>query len=390
MSDKYLDFGYQFLCKHGETLCGDHFESVVDEDNNQIFVLADGLGSGVKASILATLTSKIIATMIANKCEITDCIETVMKTLPICKEREIAYSTFTLLKFNQNNEVEIVQYDNPTIILLRNNEYYDYYKTEIYFDNKRIFHSKIKLRYGDCFTVFSDGCLYAGVGRELNFGWQRENIINYVKEINAKGYNSKTLAKLLIDKCNDLYQYSPGDDCSCLFVRVKERESVNLLIGPPKNRFDNDRMLDLFFSKSGKRVVCGGTTSQLVAKYLNKDLVVSLDYSNPSIPPMARIDGVDLVSEGVITINQVLAYAKDFLGDNKFYIVWSKKDDAASVLTRILIQDATDINFYVGTAINPAHQNSDLPISFSIKMQLVEELKTCLEKMGKMVNVSYF
>ena len=390
MNDLCLDVGYKFLCKNGETLCGDHFESIIDEDQNQIFVLADGLGSGVKASILATLTSKILATMIANKCEITDCIETVMKTLPICKEREIAYSTFSLLKFSNNSEVEIVQYDNPTLILLRDNEYYDYYKTEIFFDNKKIFHSRIKLRVGDCFTVFSDGCLYAGVGKELNFGWQRENIISFVKNVNEKGYNSKTLAKLLIDKCDELYEYSPGDDCSCLIVRVRERESVNLLIGPPKNKFDNERMFSLFFAKMGKKVVCGGTTSQLVANYLNKDLEVSLDYFNPSIPPMAKIEGVDLVTEGVITINQVLSYAKDFLEDNKFYVVWSKKNDAASKLTRLLIQDATDINFYVGTAINPAHQNSDLPISFSIKMQLVEELKNCLEKMGKVIKVSYF
>jgi len=313
-----------------------------------------------------------------------------MKTLPICKEREIAYSTFSLLKFSNNSEVEIVQYDNPSLILLRDNEYYDYYKTEIFFDNKKIFHSRIKLRVGDCFTVFSDGCLYAGVGKELNFGWQRENIIGFVKNVNEKGYNSKTLAKLLIDKCDELYEYSPGDDCSCLIVRVRERESVNLLIGPPKNKFDNERMFSLFFAKMGKKVVCGGTTSQLVANYLNKDLEVSLDYLNPSIPPMAKIEGVDLVTEGVITINQVLSYAKDFLEDNKFYVVWSKKNDAASKLTRLLIQDATDINFYVGTAINPAHQNSDLPISFSIKMQLVEELKNSLEKMGKVIKVSYF
>ena len=51
---------------------------------------------------------------------------------------------------------------------------------------------------------------------------------------------------------------------------------------------------------------------------------------------------------------------------------------------------SADINFYVGRAINPAHQNPDLPINFNIKMNLVEDLSTCLKKMGKRIKVSYF
>ncbi|MDD4069964.1 MAG: SpoIIE family protein phosphatase [Candidatus Izemoplasmatales bacterium] len=389
MNDLFLDFGYKSLTKYNETLCGDHIEHIHNE-NSEIFVLADGLGSGVKASILATLTSKIISTMMAHGMEITDCIETVAKTLPTCKTRDLAYSTFTMIRFVENDEVEIIQYDNPSVILIRNNEYYDFYKTEMLFEERRVFHSRIKIQVNDLFVAFSDGCLYAGVGNEFNFGWQKENIINFVKEYNKFGYNAKTLVKLLLDKCDELYGYKPGDDCSSLIVKVIERQQVNLLIGPPKNKFDNDRMMSLFFAKNGKKIICGGTTSQLAANYLNQELRVSLDYDFPSIPPVASIEGVDLVTEGVITINQVLNYTKDFLDDNKYYVVWTKSKDAASKITRILIDEATDINFYVGKAINPAHQNVDLPISFSIKMQLVEELAGCLRKIGKTVKVSYF
>ncbi len=389
MNDLFLDIGYQSLCKHNETLCGDHIEQIKD-DHNQIFVLADGLGSGVKASILATLTSKIVSTMVARGMSLVDCVETIAKTLPTCKTRDIAYSTFTLMHFIDNDEVEIVQYDNPAVILLRNNKNYEFFKTEMMIAGKRIFHSRLKIQREDCFVVISDGCIYAGVGKSLNFGWQRDHIIEYLLEYNNKNLNAKTLVKLLLDKCNDLYEGMPGDDTSCLIVRVTKREPLNLLIGPPKNRFDNNQMLSLFFAKTGKKIVCGGTTSQLAAKFLKEPIKTSLDYSNPFIPPTATIEGVDLVTEGVITINQVLVYAKDFLGENLLYKEWSTNEDGASKVARMLFEEATDINFYVGMAINPAHQNPDLPINFSIKMQLVDELSACLKQMGKNIKVSYF
>ena len=165
---------------------------------------------------------------------------------------------------------------------------------------------------------------------------------------------------------------------------------MNMLFGPPANRDDAERMMSLFFSKDGKHIICGGTTSSIAAKYLNKPLKASLNFQQSDIPPTAEIEGVDLVTEGVITVNRVLEYAKDYLGDNERYNEWSFQRDGASLISRLLFEEATDINFYVGRAINPAHQNPDLPINFSIKMNLVEELSACLKKMGKRIKVSYF
>ena len=119
-------------------------------------------------------------------------------------------------------------------------------------------------------------------------------------------------------------------------------------------------------------------------------MVPKLDFEDPEIPPIAEIEGVDLVTEGVITVNKVLTYAKDYLADNAAYTKWSSRHDGASLIARLLFEEATDINFFVGRAINPAHQNPNLPINFSIKMQLVTELSECLQKMGKRIKVSYF
>ena len=165
---------------------------------------------------------------------------------------------------------------------------------------------------------------------------------------------------------------------------------MNILFGPPSNRDDCDRMMSLFFSKAGKHIVCGGTTSSIAAKYLGKPVRASLNFDDPEIPPTAELEGVDLVTEGVITVNKVLQYARDYLGENKSYEHWSIKRDGASLICRMLFEEATDINFFVGRAINPAHQNPNLPINFSIKMNLVEDLSKCLRQMGKRVKVSYF
>ena len=149
-------------------------------------------------------------------------------------------------------------------------------------------------------------------------------------------------------------------------------------------------MMSLFFSKEGKHIICGGTTSTIASKYLNKPLKASISYEKSDVPPIAQLEGVDLVTEGVITVNKVLEYAKDYLKDNKKYEHWNFKRDGASLISRLLFEEATDINFYVGRAINPAHQNPDLPINFNIKMNLVEELSKCLRQMGKRIKVSYF
>ncbi len=384
------DIGYLSVNKHGEQLCGDHVELVEPDESTVVFVLADGLGSGVKASILSTLTSKIISTMMANFMSLEECVSAVAATLPICEVRKVAYSTFTIIRVTDNKEAEIIQYDNPQVIMLRDGKNFDYPKTISQIDGKTIYRSKIALKLDDTFIATSDGAVYAGVGKSLNFGWQRDNIIEYMEKVYDREYTAKALASLLLDECVRLYGGSPGDDTTVGVIKIREREQVNLMIGPPSDPADLNKMMTLFFSKGGRHIVCGGTTSTLTGQFLGKPVIPCLDYISPDVPPMAKIEGVDIVTEGVITISKVLDYAKDYLSDNKLYDEWSIFDDGASQIARMLFESATDINFYVGRAINAAHQNPNLPITFNIKMQLVDELSQCLKKMGKKIKVSYF
>lgn len=390
MNNLCAEIGYKSVNHYGEELCGDHVEIIEKDDGSTIVVLADGLGSGVKASILSTLTSKIISTMLAAGLSLESCVDTIAATLPICSVRGVAYSTFSIIHIKNNQEAELMQYDNPQIIFIRDGELFDYPKTELIIGGKKIYRSHIYLQEGDVITSMSDGCPHAGIGTAYNFGWELSDIAEFLKAANYGGYTAKTMSTMLIDECFKLYDGEPGDDATACVIKIRKREPVNILFGPPSDRNDADRMMSLFFAKEGKHIVCGGTTSSIAARFLGKEVKTSLNFTNSDVPPISEIEGVDLVTEGVITINKVVEYAKDYVGENRYYDDWCFKQDGAALISRLLFEEATDISFYVGRAMNPAHQNPDLPINFSIKMNLVEELTKYLKQMGKRVKVSYF
>lgn len=383
---------WQSLNKYGEELCGDSVEVVSPDEATTVAVLADGLGSGVKAGILSTLTSKIISTMMAQDMPITECVSAIAATLPVCSVRQIAYSTFTIIRVTDNSRAEIIQFDNPKAVLLREGKHVEFPVSTQTIEGKTILISEVQLQEGDTFITFSDGVEHAGVGRTLNFGWQRGDIIRFLEALYKKDYTAHTLTSVLLEQCNMLYEGRPGDDATVCTLKVRRRIPVSLLIGPPEDPGDDEKMISLFFSKSGRHIICGGTTASLAAQHLGKTVDASLPDKNgdPDIPPTARIEGVDLVTEGVITISKVLTYSREYLKGTYNYHDIRQKNDGASRIAGMLFEEATDITFFVGRAINPAHQNPNLPINFSIKMQLVQELTENLERMGKRVKASYF
>ena len=387
----YADVGYQSLTKNGEIVCGDHIEKIEQPDGSVVLVLADGLGSGVKACILSTLTSTIISRMIAENLPITECVRAVAEALPVCSVRKLAYSTFTVIKIAPSGMAYIIQYDNPGIVLIRDGQEVEIPFARMTVDEKVIESTAIRLKKGDVLMTFSDGAENAGVapGMSYSLKWGREDIVKYMEPLCLAGYSAKTLNTIFLDECLQRYDGAPGDDTTALTVYMRTREQVNLAFGPPANMEDNEKMMSLFFAKGGKHIVCGGTTSRIAAEYLGKPLVVS-ERREGDLPPTSSIEGVDLATEGIITIDRVLTYAKDYLADNETYSQWCYQRDGASLIARMLFEEATDINFFIGRAVNPAHQDPNLPINFSIKMQLVRELTESLKQMGKRIRVSYF
>lgn len=387
MNNLCADIGYRSINHYGEQLCGDHVE-IAESDNSTIIVLADGLGSGVKASILSTLTSKIISTMLAAGLDIRDAVETIADTLPICSERKSAFSTFTIIRLVNNDRADIIQYENPNVILLRDGKNFEIPLNTMRIGEKTIYHSGLSLRDGDTFIAMSDGVLYASSDGVLNEAWDRNGLISYIAPLWDSGFTAKTLTSIILDETSRLYGGKPFDDATVCVVKIRQRKPMNIAIGPPKSRDDNHRMMALFFAKEGKHIVCGGTTASIAAEYLHETVKVNYVSPDPEIPPTSEIEGIDLVTEGIITIDRILQYAKNYLKDNDSFKQWSYKKDGASLAARMLFEEATDINMFIGCAENPAH--SDLPINFNVKSSIVKQLADCLKQMGKRVKVMYF
>lgn len=387
MKNIFMESGVVSLNKSGEDICGDYVTTVSDEAATTI-VLSDGLGSGVKANILATLTSKILATMIAENIPIEDCVNTYAKALPVCKVRKMAYSTFTVFKAEKNGRAYLAQFDNPEAILLRGGKVREYPVIRKIVAEKEICESSFLLEKDDVLILLSDGVTHAGLGKVMPSGWPRSDIICFLEDIYKPEYSPKHIAIELGSACRDLYMDHIDDDTTIAVFRIRECSAVNLIIGPPKNREDDEKVLRLFFSKEGRHIVCGGTTARMVSRFLNRELTVETESYDPSIPPAGHIDDVDLVTEGILTMGRVVKMAKEYTAPDFLPEKRKKGNDAASRIAVLLFEEATDIHFFVGTAVNPSHQNPDLNIDFTIKMGIIDELTKLLETMGKRVKIS--
>lgn len=383
----FLETGYTSLNKVGEELCGDNVEISVNGDYTTL-VLADGLGSGVKANILSTLTSKILCTMISNDIDIEDCIETIIQSLPVCKERGVAYSTFSVIHVDNNGEGYLVEFDNPQAIYIHEGKCLDFEREKLEILDRTVYKTEIKLEPSDIVMVMSDGTIHAGIGMILNLGWQREEIKEYLEKTITSNMSARCVACLLAAVCNDLYLDKPGDDTTVAAVRIREKSTVNIMVGPPVDKEKDNIYIKEFMDMKGKHIVCGGTSSQIVAKFLNKELHTSLDFVDKEIPPIAYIEGMDLVTEGVITIRRLLELSEKYLDVKDIAPKYFIKTDGASLLAKELFEGATEINFFVGQSVNVAHQG--LPIDTTMKLKLVESLSQNLVKMGKEVTVKYF
>ncbi|MDD6034412.1 MAG: SpoIIE family protein phosphatase [Oscillospiraceae bacterium] len=384
----FIESGYVSLNKYGEELCGDRVETIY-YDGTLTLVLADGMGSGVKANILSTLTSKIIATMMANGMSIEDCVTTIVQTLPVCSVRQIAYSTFTILQIKHNGEAYMVQFDNPLCVMIRDGKSYDYPVELKIIEDKEIYETRMTVQLDDSFVMFSDGVPHAGIGITMSLGWQQENVRRFLEENYSKDDSATTTAAKLADAAKALYMNQMGDDTTVAVMRVRQRSVVSIMLGPPSDPAEDAPVIEKFLGQEGKKIVSGGTTSKIVSKYLGTEVITCLDYIDPKIPPAGFMRGVDLVTEGVLTLGRVMEISQHVVKESNTDLEWLKGRDAASQVARLLFEEATDVNFFVGRAMNPAHQNPNLPLDLSIKLKIVEILSKNLETMGKRVRVEY-
>ena len=385
-----IDVSWSSLNKHNEELCGDKVEMLYTPDS-VVMILADGMGSGVKANILATLTSKILRTMFREGASIDLAVETIVKTLPICSERKVAYSTFSILQVSYNGDAYLVEFDNPSCIFIRDKKIQNYPYEERIMEGKKIREYRFKAQIGDSFVLMSDGVVWAGTGEIMNYNWTWDEMAEYSLTCANQTRSASRMAAMLSDMCNELYGRHPGDDTTVAVMKIEERQMVNIFTGPPKNKEDDKYVVHSLMEAKGTKVVAGGTSSDIVARILGREITTN-DDGNGTIPPTSNIKGLDLVLEGVVTLSRVLALLKQYArGDLTVEFFFElDADNGASRLARLLIEECTDIHMFVGTAINGAYLDKDVPFEYSMRMSLVKELQKVAESIGKKVIVEYY
>lgn len=387
-----IDVAWRSLNKYQEELCGDKVE-ILKTGDSDIVILADGMGSGVKANILATLTSKILGTMLREGAAIESCVETIARTLPVCKVRKVAYATFSILQIFHSGQAYLAEFDNPSCVFIRDGKILDYPYKVREIEGKKIHEYRFQVKKNDCFVLMSDGVIYAGAGSILNMqGWTWEAMAEYTLKCTKKTLSASRLAVLLSQACDELYEERPGDDTTIAVARVIERRIVNIFTGPPKDKADDDRLMHEFMHCEGKKVVSGGTSSNIAARFLGKEIVTRADSADPDVPPVAEIEGIDLVTEGVLTLGKCLKLLKKYANDefDEEFFDELDADNGASRLAKMLIEECTELNLFVGTSVNKAHKNSELSFDLSMRMNLVEQLIRIMEQIGRNVTVKYY
>lgn len=326
--------------------------------------------------------------MVSNDIPMEECIETIAQTLPACKERGVAYSTFSVIHINNNGKGYMFEFDNPKCIFLNNGVSKEIKREELNILNKKIFKTSLKLEDQDVILLMSDGVPHAGIGKTMNFGWQRDDIIEYLLKNTNQDMSARCIANVLASASEALYLGEPGDDTTVAAIKIRKENQVNIMIGPPAKRDDCERYVQDFLNRKGIRIVCGGTTSQIVANHLNENVETDFNYIDNEIPPIGYIKGIDLTTEGVLTLRKLIELSKEYLRiDSNIPKNFTKKD-GASQLANFLFEQSTNVNFFVGQAVNDAH--TGLPIDSTLKFKLVETLSENLKLMGKTINIKYY
>lgn len=383
----FVDYACGHLNKHGEELCGDTVKFYRNKER-MIAVLSDGLGSGVKANILSTLTCSIAMTMLKEGLSIDECVDTIIHTLPICKVRQLAYSTFSIVQVDKNGMIYVVEFDNPNMFLYRNGEMLHVDKVEREINGRVINETTFQLEIGDTLVFVSDGVIHAGVGKTLNLGWGWEDVNNYLALIVDEYLSANKTMNILLNEVSNLYKGDPGDDVTVMCLKVIKEQQAVLFSGPPLNPSNDKEVVNILHNAKGKKIVCGGTAANIVSREINEEIKTSFEIYDSNIPPIAYIHGIDLVTEGVLTLKGTVKKLEKI--KNQQDLSYLGKHDGSSLLTQLLFEECTNIKFLVGKAINPAHQNPDFPQELSIKLNIIKELEKVLVQLGKWVDVEYY
>lgn len=384
-----IDFGYRSINHYGEEVCGDRVEHKRRKDGF-IGVLADGMGSGVKANILSTMGSTILSTMLLGGESVESAVDVVIRSLPVCSERGMNYCTFSVVNIDSSGVAKLVEFDNPQAWIIRNKQIVQPERALRAMENKKIWESSLPLVEGDVIVVTSDGAVNAGADNQFSFSWNWDSVASWLCQKAYTMTSARRLASELVEAVNNLYGGKPTDDVTAMVLRVPPEEQVNLMYGPPEYPEDDEFMVHEFMSADGAKIICGGTTSQIVSKILDSPVVDMPETAADGVPPIAFMADIDLVTEGLLTVTR----AGDIL--ERYYSAQSPDfkeldgENGAAILAKLLAEHCTSLRVFIGKARNPGYEGKDVPLDLNMKMKAIDHLCELLEQDGKQVEKYYY
>jgi Stage II sporulation protein E (SpoIIE) len=388
----FIEVNSQQRNHDGERICGDVFlYRYVKEENRVIAVLSDGMGHGVKANILATLTATMAINFTREHKEVDRIAEIIMNTLPVCSERKISYSTFTILDIESSGRVNILEYDNPSSIVLRGNMIFDPSWKKVILQKGKHTGKILKTcsfipEKEDRIIFCSDGVSQSGMGSEAYpFGWERDNIASYAASLvsGELSISAMTLAGKIVTMAHKNDSYKARDDISCAVIYFRDPRKLLICTGPPYDKEKDKELAARVVGYKGKVILCGGTTADIVARELQRNIVDELIFEDPELPPESFLEGIDLVTEGILTLQKVNELLKTYSNSVRL-----GKGPADKIVR--LLMESDEIRFVIGTRINIAHQDPTLPVDLEIRRTVVKRIARLLEeKWLKKVNFEY-
>jgi serine/threonine protein phosphatase PrpC len=375
-----------------ERICGDVFLSrKVKEENRTIIVLSDGMGHGVKANVLATLTATMAVNFTIEHKEVEKIAEIIMNTLPVCSLRQMSYSTFTIVDIEHDGMITILEFDNPQTIILRDNRPFEPGWKILTLESeknrgKEILSCQFEPRKEDRIILCSDGIAQSGLGTDkYPLGWGRDNMREYAVKLiqNSPKISAAKLAAKIVNMAYRNDGYSSRDDTSCASIYFRKPRKLMIITGPPYEEENDKKLGDTVRAFKGRKVVCGATTADIIARELGVKIEDSLLFEDPELPPVSHMEGIDLVTEGILTITKVTRILKEY---SPSYTLG--KGPADRIVK--LVQESDEIQFIIGTRVNIAHQDPSLPIELEIRRTVVNRMARILEeKYLKEVSIKY-
>jgi len=374
----FIDLDFYQKPKTGQVVSGDVFLSRrIKEEGRVISVLSDGLGSGVKASVLASLTATMALRYASAFVDVRKSAGTIMDTLPVCEVRKISYSTFTIVDLDEDGRARAIEHGNPPLVLIRGTVPVPLERAEVTLENwkdRTICYSEFDVQLGGRVVCFSDGISQSGLGRRgFPLGWGKDRVCAFLADLIAhdREVSSRELTRKIVTEALANDGAIPRDDMTCAAVYYRHPRRLLLITGPPFLKEHDADLAARVLAFQGKKVICGGTTATIVARQLNRPVRTLLDRLDPEIPPAAEMEGLDLVTEGTMTLARVAEMLDRGAGE-----AWP--DNPARDLMNLLLQSDI-VEFVVGTRINEAHQDPNVPVELDLRRNIVRRIMSLME-----------